>query len=177
MKEELRVIPKKNYIILGVVIVVTLLILYYFYMWFSAYNETKLNRAILDKYMNVINYNELSDYIVENPDSIIYVSVLQDEEIRKFEKRFKSSLKNRKFDKEILYMDITEDIKNDKVRLGMKGEYSVKYADMTDIPNIMVFEDGKLKSIYDIEDNGYDIDKMIEYVNNIKFSDGNSIND
>ena len=35
MKEELRVIPKKNYIILGIVILVSLLIIYYFYKIFK----------------------------------------------------------------------------------------------------------------------------------------------
>ena len=33
MKEELRVIPKKNYFILGVVLLLTVLAVYYFYMW------------------------------------------------------------------------------------------------------------------------------------------------
>ena len=81
-KEELRTIPTKNYIILGVVILVSILLLYYLYLWFDNYNETKLNMPILDKYMEVINYNELSDYLVENPDAIIYVSVLENSNIR-----------------------------------------------------------------------------------------------
>ena len=36
------------------------------------------------------NYNELSDYVVENPNTIVYVSVLENEEIREFEKKFKN---------------------------------------------------------------------------------------
>ena len=72
-KDNLRVIPIKNYLILGIVIIVTLLLLYYFYMWIDAYNETKLNKPILDKYLEVINYNELDDYLIENQDTIIYI--------------------------------------------------------------------------------------------------------
>ena len=86
MKEELRKVPVKNYIILGIVITVTMLVLYYFYMWVDVYKESKINIPIMDKYMTVINYNELDNYLVENPNTILYVSVLDNEEIRTFEK-------------------------------------------------------------------------------------------
>ena len=101
-KSELRKIPMKNYIILGVVILVTMLILYYFYMWVDVYKESKINIPIMDKYMNVINYNELDNYIVENPDTIVYVSVLEDENIREFEKKFKIKYKNNQINNELL---------------------------------------------------------------------------
>ena len=39
-KDELRKVPVKNYVILGVVIVVTMLILYYFYLWVDVYKES-----------------------------------------------------------------------------------------------------------------------------------------
>lgn len=172
MKEELRVIPKNNYIILGIVILVSLLIIYYFYMWVSAYKDVNENVSVLDNYMNVINYNELDNYIVENPDSIIYVSVVDDIEINKFDKKLANSIKNNDFNKDVLYMNITETIKDDSIKKEMIEKYSLKYADITDVPNIVVFEDGKLISIYNIKDNGYSVSKAVEFVNNIKFGDG-----
>ena len=113
--KELRVIPKKNYIILGIVIIVTLCLLYYFYMWFDAYNETRLNKPILNKYMEIINYNEIDNYIVENPNTVIYVSVLENESIRNFEKKVKNSFRDNDIDIEILYLDMTENIKDKEV--------------------------------------------------------------
>ena len=62
-KDELRKVPVKNYVILGVVIVVTVLILYYFYLWVDVYKESKINIPIMDKYMTVINYNEFGNII------------------------------------------------------------------------------------------------------------------
>lgn len=172
MKDELRVIPKKNYIILGIVILVSLLIIYYFYMWVSAYKDAKENVSVLDNYMNVINYNELDNYIVENPDSVIYVSVVDDTQINKFDKKLANSIKNNDFNKDVLYMNITETIKDASIKREMIEKYSLKYSDITDIPNIIVFEDGKLISIYNIKDNGYSVSKIVEFVNDIKFSDG-----
>lgn len=170
-KEELRVIPSKNYIILGIVIIVTILLQYCFYMWVNIYNESKINKPILDKYLDIINYNELNDYIIENQDGIIYTSVLMDEDIRDFEIKFKNRIRSGKLDKEVFYMDITNELKDMNTIKDMQGKYSLEYAKITDVPCLIIFEDGKLKSIYSIKDNEYDVDKMIEYINNIKFQD------
>lgn len=177
MKENIRIVPKKNYVILGLVIIISLVILYYFYMWFSVYNDSKISVPILDKYMNVINYNELNDYIIENPNSVIYVSIIGDMEINKFEKRFKNYIKGHEFNKEILYMNITDDILDRKIVSDMKDRYMISYQDMTDVPNIMVFEDGNLVSIYNIKDNDYDLKKIQYFVNGIRFNDGDNIDD
>jgi len=169
----LRKIPMKNYIILGVVIAVTLLILYYFYMWVDVYKESKINIPIMDKYMTVINYNELDNYLVENPNTIVYVSVLEDEEIRKFEKDFKNKYKNDEINNDILYMNITDDLKDKSVKNEMINKYSLNDLDITNVPCLLVFKNGILKSIYSIKNNNYNIDRFTIYLNNILLeSDG-----
>ena len=166
-KDELRKIPVKNYIILGAVIVVTIFLLYYFYMWVDVYKESKVNIPIMDKYMAVINYNELDNYVVENPDTIVYVSVLENDEIREFEKKFKSKYKNDLIDNDILYMNVTEDISDKSVKDGMVSKYFVNGLNITDVPCVLVFKNGILKSIYSVKDNDYDIDRFTIYINNI----------
>ena len=175
MKDEKRVIPLKNYIILGVIILVTILTLHYFYMWFDAYNETKLNRPILNKYMDVINYNELDNYLIENPNTILYVSILEDLEIRNFEKDFKEIFKKGKVDNYILYLDITEDIKDESIKKQMKDKYSINSVSILDVPAILVFDGGSLKSIYTIDKNDYDIDRIKTELNGIVFSEEEEI--
>ena len=166
-REAFREIPIKNYIILGVVLFITMLILYYFYCWVDVYKESKINIPIMDKYMSVINYNELDNYIVENPDTIIYVSVLEDEKIRGFEKEFKNKYKNKEIENELLYMNITDDINDMDIRDEMVSKYSINSLDMTDVPSLLVFNNGELSSIYSVRDNDYDIDRFILYINNI----------
>ena len=166
-KSELRKIPIKNYIILGIVIIFTIFILYYFYMWVDVYKESKINIPIMDKYMSVINYNELDNFIVENPNSIVYVSVLENEDIREFEKKFKVKYKNNLINNEVLYMNITSDIVDSNLKKEMIDKYSVNSLNITSVPLIMVFEEGKLSSIYSISDNNYDIDKVVVYINDI----------
>ena len=174
-KEELRVIPRRNYLILGALIVVTLLLLYYFYMWIDAYNETKLNRPILDKYMEVINYNELDNYLVENPDTIIYVSVLEDKTIRDFEKQIKAVYKKHDMGRDVLYMDITNEMSNKKIKNEMINKYNVGSLNMTNVPLIMVFEDGNIREIYSISNDSYNISRFKQFVDNITFSNEDEI--
>ena len=174
-KEELRVIPRRNYLILGALIVVTLLLLYYFYMWIDAYNETKLNRPILDKYMEVINYNELDNYLVENPDTIIYVSVLEDKTIRDFEKQIKAVYKKHDMGRDVLYMDITNEMSNEKIKNEMINKYNVGSLNMTNVPLIMVFEDGNIREIYSISNDSYNISRFKQFVDNITFSNEDEI--
>ena len=164
---NLKKIPVKNYIILGVVIVVTLLLLYYFYMWVDVYKESKVNIPIMDKYMTVINYNELDNYLVENPDTIIYVSVLEDDEIRNFEKKLKNKYRDREVSNTILYMNITNEIKDDILKNEMVSKYTLNNLNITDVPCVVVFTDGKLNSIYSVSNNNYDIDLFVSYVNDI----------
>lgn len=166
-REAFRKIPVKNYIILGVVMFVTLLILYYFYCWVDVYKESKTSIPILDKYMTVINYNELDNYIVENPNTIVYVSVLEDEKIREFEKEVKNKYKSKDIDNEILYMNITDDVKNKDTKNEMVGKYMINSLNITDVPSVLVFNNGELNSIYSVSDNNYDIDRFVLYLNNI----------
>ena len=39
--------------------------------------------------------------------------------------------------------------------------------DILDVPCVLVFTDGMLKSIYSISDNDYSIDRFIIYLNNV----------
>lgn len=176
MKEELRKVPFKNYIILGIIFLVSMLILYYFYMWVDAYNESKLNKPIMDKYMEVINYNELDNYLIENPNTIIYVSVLENKEVRDFEKKFKKLFINNEIDNKILYLDITNEINDKSVKEMLKERYSINSVSILNVPNIIVFDDGNLKTIYSISEDNYDIDRIKLFINNNKFSEEDELN-
>lgn len=168
MNDKLRRIPIKNYIILGGVILFTLFVLYYFYMWVDVYKESKSNYPILERYMTVINFNELDNYLVENPDVILYVSVLENDEIRDFEKKIKYLFKNNDIRTDILYMDITDELNDEEVSNNIVSNYSLNNLSMKSVPCVLVFEEGKLSSIYSISDNGYDINKFRVYLDTIE---------
>ena len=163
-KNNGREIPLKNYIILGLVVLLTLGLVYYFYLWYITYEESKLNETIMDRYLEVINYNELNDYIVENRNAMIYTSVLEDNNIRKFEIKFKNIVVKNALKDKILYMDMT-DIFKDKIKYTeLRNSYQINNYNITNVPCILVFKVAKLVDIYSIKDNNYNTDNVLNYI-------------
>lgn len=154
-KEELRKIPTKNYVMLAIILLVSLGLVYYFHLWYLAYNENKLGNRIMDKYMDNINYNELDNYLVENNSAIVYTSVLNDNDIREFEKQFKLLFKKKKIKYNLLYMDVTDDL----------DSFNYKYSNVG-VPSLMIFSEGRLVIAYKINPINYDLSEIKEYINN-----------
>lgn len=154
-KEELRNIPSKNYIILVIILLISLGLVYYFHLWYRAYNENILSTSLMSKYLDNINYNELDNYLIENNSAIIYVSVLNNEKINKFEKEFKNLFKKKKIKYNLLYMDVTNDI----------NSFNYSYSNVG-VPSIMIFNNGKLSIVYKIDPNDYRLNEIKEYINN-----------
>lgn len=159
-----REIPLKNYIILSIILIITALLAIYFYISYSKYEESKLNTPIIDKYLRVIKYNELDDYLVENKDAIIYTSILEDKEVRDFEIKYKNVIVNNSLRSSILYMDLTEVINNQEKYKNFIDSYSLESENITQTPAILTFKDSKLIKIYSIKNNNYDVNEVAEYL-------------
>ena len=152
----MRKIPKKNYFILVLVFIITIALLYYFYMWYSAYNTHQAKTSVMEGYVNVVNYNEINNYILENEKVYVYVSKVNDDNITTFEKEFKKDLSREQIKNKILYMNVTSILNNNK---------NLKYGlSENTVPCILVFKNGTLESIYNIKENGYSADKTIAFL-------------
>lgn len=160
MKKE-KEIPLKNYILLSIVLILTIVVVIYFFLWKNTYEKSKLQTPILDDYLLVINYNELNNYLVENKDAIIYVSKLNDESIRLFENKFKNIINKNNLNNKILYLDLTEELKENNIVKEINKKYGKK---MTEVPTIVIIKDGKISSSYNIKENKYNIKLLEKYL-------------
>ncbi len=160
MKKE-KEIPLKNYILLSIVLILTIVVVIYFFLWKNTYEKSKLQTPILDDYLLVINYNELNNYLVENKDAIIYVSKLNDESIRLFENKFKNIINKNNLNNKILYLDLTEELKETNIVKKINKKYG---KEMTEVPTIVIIKDGKISSFYNIKENKYNIKLLEKYL-------------
>ena len=160
MKKE-KEIPLKNYILLSIVLILTIVVVIYFFLWKNTYEKSKLQTPILDDYLLVINYNELNNYLVENKDAIIYVSKLNDESIRLFENKFKNIINKNNLNNKILYLDLTEELKENNIVKEINKKYG---KEMTEVPTIVIIKDGKISSSYNIKENKYKIKLLEKYL-------------
>lgn len=154
----MREIPKKNYFILFIVIVLSLLIAFYFRKWYKAYEDSYLSKSIVGNYLFEINYKELDNYLVENQSAIIYVSKVGNEKIRNFEKKFINAINQNDLKNKILYLNLNN-YKGD-----INNKYTINDMNITSVPNISVFKNGKLDDIYVIDVDGYNMEKIISYL-------------
>lgn len=160
MKKE-KEIPLKNYILLSIVLILTIVVVIYFFLWKNTYEKSKLQTPILDDYLLVINYNELNNYLVENKDAIIYVSKLNNENIRLFENKFKNIINKNNLNNKILYLDLTEELKETNIVKKINKKYG---KEMTEVPTIVIIKDGKISSSYNIKKNKYNIKLLEKYL-------------
>ncbi len=158
-KENTKQVPFKNYIYLFCILLGSILLLFYIYTWYETYNENKLYTSIMNKYLTVINYNELDNYITETPNAILYVSVLGDKKINRFEEQFKNNISNSNLRNNILYLDITNSEEKEEAMKKLNID--------TNLPYLVVYTNGKITDTYSIEKNNYSTKKTIKYLNRI----------
>ena len=157
-KDKTRDIPFKNYVYLFFILLGSVLFLIYVFTWYETYNENKMKTSIMSNYLTVINYNELDDYIIENKDAIIYVSILGEKNISKFESKFKNSIVDYNLKNSILYLDLTNENREIATKkLNIESEF----------PYLIVYTNGKITDTYSITKTNYNPQKTIKYLNRI----------
>ena len=157
-KGKISTVPLKNYIYLFIIIIITISLSLYILKWYNTYNESRLKTGILNNYLQVINYNELDDYIVENKNAVIYVTILGNEQIRDFEKNFKNTIMDKNLRDNMLYLDITNENQN-----SVKNKLKIE----DKLPYLIVYTNGKITDTYSIADKKYNTKKIIKYLNRI----------
>ena len=76
----------------------------------------------------------------------------------------------------MLYLDITNDIKDEEKMKSVKKKYSIDSVSIEDVPVVIVVDNGKLSQIYSISQNNYDIKNFENFINSIKFTEEDLIN-
>lgn len=156
-------IPLKNYIILAVTLIITIILVIYFYLWQKAYEDSKTNTIIMDEYIQKINYNELNNYLIENKSTVIYSSVVGSQKTSNFEKKFVKVIQDNSLKNSILYLDLTEVVKNKDTKKELLEKYPELNNNIKD-PLIIVINNNKITSVYNIKNNNYNIDSLIKYL-------------
>lgn len=141
-----REIPKKNYIIVGLIaIIVVVLVLY----MAKLYNSVNINNktSIMGNYLFNVTTNELDSYLLENPNIIIYWANSEDITNNSFEKELKKYIIKHDLQKNFVFVNtnsISEEEINNISKKYLNDELKNKNIDLKTIPNILVVEEGKI---------------------------------
>ncbi len=137
----MREIPKKNYFILLGLIIGTLILLYY------ATNLYENTRSYRDRNMDgipTITIDELSNYVKENPNMVLYIRDIKDYKTKSFENSLKRLVGSDSFNNEFIYIDTvdSDDIKILDNYFSSNLEYNKNV--IVSRSNILIFKDGRI---------------------------------
>ena len=148
-KEEVKEIPVKNYLVLGVIIILTLLASLYIFAWFRQYNDSKINTPIITSTLREVQYNNLNTVLKERDILVMYMCTTDEDVCRNFEKKFASYVSNNNLTEEIIYLNLGYNKDNNnllqKVYNNYKSENLVKK--VYEYPTLVIFNQGKIVDV------------------------------
>lgn len=146
-----REIPQKNYFKLGAVLIATIAITFYWASWYNTTKEYRMNNSVIPTVIGEVTMEELDNYLLENPDIMIYFASSKDNDIKDFEDDFKKILVKEDLKNDFIYMD-TSKIQNQEFYQSFAKKYyskvlKSKKVSLDIIPNVVLMEDGKVTDV------------------------------
>lgn len=156
----MRKIPLKNYFILALVVILSGIIVFALATTYTnkkRYDE-KENHVL--SFLKEIYINDFENFIIENPDIIIYTSDSDNYKMKKLEKKLKKHIIERNYEQDIIYVDVT----NSKAPfINVLNKYLSNENKLNGIPNILIVKDGKINNVMYMNDDTTVI-KMIDFM-------------
>ena len=138
----MREIPLKNYIILIFLLIFTALLTFWIFSFYSA----KKAISPLYKYLNSIKIDEFNEYIMENPDSIIFAMTKNDTSNSDNQKLIKKKIESERLKDYCIFLELNS---QDEIRNINLKNYNKK---IEYCPSVIFVESGKVSSIVCLND-------------------------
>lgn len=144
MKEEERIIPKKNYIIIVMIFVITLIIVFVLRNRYIMYQDYQLTIPVISGTLNEINDKEVYTYLDEIDDVMMYIGTAGDNNCRKLEKDLKKFIVDNDLKSKIIYLNITN-VKNlNEFYDNFNENFVIDNRYIDSFPAFIIFKDGKV---------------------------------
>lgn len=169
-----REVPKKNYIIMGVIAVATICLTFYLALWYKTIRDYNLNNSVIVEILSQIEEESISSYLLDNPTTVIYLASSNDQEIKSFERKFKKYIADNNLSNEIVYFD-TNGLDNEDINsllINYAGSSFKKLKNIV-VPNLIYFENGEIVDILYVKQNAITKNDMVSFLerNNVVTDD------
>ena len=122
--EELKKIPRKNYIVVAVIFTFTIALAFTLYVLYNNGNKEMNDIPVMRGVISELNEKSIDDYFLENSDFFIYVGVANGDNSRKVEENLESVLKKRNILDKTIYLNITSITDKNKFYTTFNDKYS-----------------------------------------------------
>ena len=146
----MREIPKKNYIIFAFVIVVSIGIILYCMRWYTM-SQSVDKSNVMDGVVSELKSDELSSYLLDNPNVIVYLAPSDSDENKSLEDELQNLIVSKNLTNEFIYLDsslITDNrIYEDYGERYLSETLKNQSIDLSVTPNLWYFRDGKITDV------------------------------
>ena len=125
----------KKTILLIAICLVTLMVLFIALKLNENRKQELLSTSGMKDYLTEIKYDEIATHVVEQPNTIIYVSNSSDDSLYTFEKEFKTVIKKYNLENEIIYININDSVIVDPI--------------YQNAPELVFYKDGQISDMID----------------------------
>ena len=136
----------KNYFILAVLFLACFGLTIYFCKWYDVYKEYQKEVPVIRGSMLEIYSDDLEHYLVDNPNSIIYMCTAYSDVCRQYEKKLKKYLTKNDAIDNLVYLNLTNE-DSEKFLEKFNQKYPYRISLKGNYPSFVVFENGVVEKI------------------------------
>ncbi|MGI6324653.1 MAG: DUF6568 family protein [Bacilli bacterium] len=158
----------KNYIIFALIVILSIALVMYLRVWYRTYHAHQLTIPVISGYLNEIKYEELDNYIAENPNFVLYMCTSHEDRCRNFEKQFRKIIKRYNLKDQIIYLNLNEHVDNVHNSVLLEKDYGIAKVMSNKLffssyPSISIFKDKLLFDTIIINDT-VTYDKVVQFL-------------
>ena len=144
----MKKIPLKNYVILCIIVITTVLAVFYVRSWYITNKEYYSRNSVIKDVTREINVDEISNYALESPKFMLYVSSGVDADVKDFENNFKKLIKKLEISEDILYLNM-DNVNNDLYSSlsSFSSNNKISSLIIQSKASLYVFSDGKIVGV------------------------------
>jgi len=164
-KDGKRIVPKKNYVILLSIFLISGFI---FWLLVEPFKKEEKQESKLTDKLEKVDYVSFGEFITERQNVIVYLTDFS-KKSDLFEDEFEKVINDEELNLEVVYMNSNE-LTMDELENIRKLYYSDKLkssnVELKVIPNLLLFQDGKVVDILYKVESAYTYNEMVIFLEN-----------
>lgn len=163
-----RVIPAKNYVIFVLIALISFLLVYNLAKWYKELKANNENVSIMTTVVSEVLETDIKSHIIENPNTVLYLSSSHDQTIKSFEDDLKELIIEDNLRNKVIYMDISK-ITDDNFLKEFRDSYFNSELKEDNVkldvfPNVLIIKEYKVTSILYPQQESIRIDDVKQFL-------------
>lgn len=170
----MKVIPRKNYLLVVVICLATLIVVTYLTYICKKNQAIKVEPSILSGYVLELGEKEimtnLSNYVLDNPGFVLYVSYDSSKNLNEFEEQLKDLVKEQNIKSNLVFANLNlianKNFLNELKDNFFSDDLNNNYIKLEKQPNMFLFKNGKIIKVLYYAEHKIDIEDVKKFLFN-----------